>query len=673
MKRAITLIGVCVLSMLLLGTTMVWLGYHSAQAQVPAPPPQRAEREPAVEPSGSETRDVAEMPWELYATGRQEAITFTLQSAIEAWELQSAQQLPSGCAVRPQYTFPPCTPITEDIDSNTTWGDPCYKVDKNVVTVQPSATLTIEPGVWVLFTNTAKLYILGRLDAVGTSDQPITFTAKSSSDLTHCIWVGISFGENSIRNRNRIENALIEYACTGIAPSGSTKEGDGDTILSNTLRCNGGSETFNSAIGGDIDYSRIENNEIYSCTSGIVLNEASYNQFTDNIIKGIDRYGLYFRGKATGGGNHNEIDGNLIHDCGRDGIRMEDGRDNQVLSNTIYNTAYSSTNSSAAIHLLDQDEATVQYNQIYSNGIGGGGYQAALYITGTNSEIGSIAHNVIYDTITDTVEFDDGASMDRGAFLELNALCSLPSYELQNGGPYLVEAPSNWWGTPHPNAPTFGYDPPNDNLYGDENIEAEIEPWIRLTPQDPITIPGNVGVTATLWITMNDGQVPPNTVPEPVRDGPPDVNPRLLNLTPLPSGVGEFNPSPVTLNDEGYASTIFTLNDPSLVPDNDRITVEVRAFCDFITTTFINVQRTDLAITKTIPVTQVKHDEPLTYTIAYTNYYCLTAQDVCITDTLPPGTTWAGDTNDWPTRTVSPGQVTWCTPTWAAAPMAASS
>ncbi|MFN2284475.1 MAG: hypothetical protein ACK2UQ_08630, partial [Anaerolineae bacterium] len=167
-----------------------------------------------------------------------------------------------------------CITVNHDITANTTWDAPCYHIMTTTVTVIPGAVLTITPsptGTAVYFDAGARLQVEGKLQALGTASQPITFTASDPTAASPCggqgRWLGVLFGTNSISNS--IQYALIEYACTGIAPSGSTGSGAGDQILSNTLRYNGGTGEFNGAIGGDIDYSTIGYNTIYSCSNGI--------------------------------------------------------------------------------------------------------------------------------------------------------------------------------------------------------------------------------------------------------------------------------------------------------------------------------------------------------------------------------------------------------------------
>ncbi len=80
--------------------------------------------------------------------------------------------------------------VTSDITRDTTWKkDDVYILD-NSIFVKNGATLTIEPGTWILGTeapggNTRGSLVVtrnGRIDAVGTKKEPIVFTAKQEYD-----------------------------------------------------------------------------------------------------------------------------------------------------------------------------------------------------------------------------------------------------------------------------------------------------------------------------------------------------------------------------------------------------------------------------------------------------------------------------------------------------------
>ena len=402
---------------------------------------------------------------------------------------------------------PGCITVNQDITTITTWNASCYHIMTTTVTIIPGAALTIAPpasGTAVYFDTGARLQVEGNLQALGTASRPITFTASNPTATSPCggqgRWLGILFGTNSVQNR--IQYALIEYACTGIAPSGSTGSSDGDRILSNTLRYNGGTGEFHGAIGGDIDYSEIGYNTIYSCSNGIVLNEGSRNLIGYNTISDIADMGLYLKGGATGGGSYNMINRNEIYDCavggiraeesnnnsitnnevyncGAEGIGLDNGSTNSVTGNAVYQTMSSGTAPGGAISVISQTSILVQNNYVYDNG-GGSGYQAGIYIDKTPEVLNRFLSNVISDTQANAIHFTadtSSASINRAWH---NAFCSLPAYELQNDASVAIDANYNRWGTPHPNIPTVGTDPLNDNIQGLINPNP-LTTWISFT------------------------------------------------------------------------------------------------------------------------------------------------------------------------------------------------
>jgi RHS repeat-associated protein len=125
------------------------------------------------------------------------------------------------------------TPVSGTIAANTTWtvaGSP-YELTGSV-TVAAEATLAVEPGVVVRFAQSARLYVDGTLNAVGTALAPIRFTGTTE---TPNWW-------RHIRVRNAgsatLEHCDIAYA--GVSSysdpgqAGLWKTGSGALILADT-------------------------------------------------------------------------------------------------------------------------------------------------------------------------------------------------------------------------------------------------------------------------------------------------------------------------------------------------------------------------------------------------------------------------------------------------------
>ena len=88
-----------------------------------------------------------------------------------------------------------------------------YDLHYNYVTIAPTGTLTIEPGVTVLFGETRDLTVRGTLNALGTPTDPITFTGETP---TPGLWAGISFiGTAEQHAVGNLAYATIEYGGYG--------------------------------------------------------------------------------------------------------------------------------------------------------------------------------------------------------------------------------------------------------------------------------------------------------------------------------------------------------------------------------------------------------------------------------------------------------------------------
>jgi uncharacterized repeat protein (TIGR01451 family) len=514
-----------------------------------------------------------------------------------------------------------CIEIDSDIAVSTTWTASCYRIMTSTVTVYDGAVLTIAPdtSTRVEFQDGAQLQVFGNLQALGAATRPITFTSVNTTSPGRGDWIGIILEDDG--GGDVIQYSTIEYANTGV----KVNDEDDVSIVSNTFRYNGGSGSTSGAIGGDIDSSHIANNRIHSCTNGMALTEAGHNTIISNTIEDMDEYGILLFEGGVGGGRDNEIVDNVIDRCTRGGLRLEAGDNNQVFSNTIY------LNPGGGIHLDEQALTSVQHNYVYSNG-GGSDYRAAVLITNTTF-LSDISHNVVYDEYAEAIEYDDNNGSVGGPIAS-NALCSIPSFELRNGVAAAIDAPTNWWST---NTPT-------DSVSG----LVDFTPWIRLS----------LAGTADGGITVALQDPSGNTVPPTAHrlTDPPAPNARRIELA---SNWGTPSPAVVLVNDAGTATSTLL---PEATPGPDTIVITATDFCGYAVTG--TVELPNLAITKTAAVTQVAAGDVLTYLISFANTGLAPAIDVRITDTLPTGATWVGDTavaNGWTRLATAPP--TWFTPT----------
>ena len=84
----------------------------------------------------------------------------------------------------------------------------------NALTVPPTVTLTLEPGVMAMFPSDTELKVLGRLVAPGTTAQPITFTSAANTGTGQ--WRGLVFDGGT----GLLQNATVRYGAGGFTSVG---------------------------------------------------------------------------------------------------------------------------------------------------------------------------------------------------------------------------------------------------------------------------------------------------------------------------------------------------------------------------------------------------------------------------------------------------------------------
>ncbi|QDV68641.1 Serine-aspartate repeat-containing protein D precursor [Rosistilla carotiformis] len=173
---------------------------------------------------------------------------------------------------------PPAAPATTTIDhatistattvngalfEDTTWSlaDSPVRVTGDVL-VFPDTTLSIDPGVVVLFDSGTRLTVRGHLDAVGTDAAPILLTSSSATPAMND-WNGIQL-ENTIGGTAELGFVALEYANTAFQVSCCTNSIIPATISDSTFRHN--SLVFGGYSGGDVEVFRslFENNTTVS-------------------------------------------------------------------------------------------------------------------------------------------------------------------------------------------------------------------------------------------------------------------------------------------------------------------------------------------------------------------------------------------------------------------------
>ena len=172
------------------------------------------------------------------------------------------------------------TDVCGGIYSDTTWtlANSPYKVTCDVV-LFPGYTLSIEPGVTILFDSGTNLTIRGTLNAIGTSDNRITFTSASPPDT----WAGVQLATN-LGGKGLIEYADLSYASTAVSVQCCWGVNEPAIISHSTFRNN--ATALSGYAGNDVivRYSTFEDNTYaVTCADKEIYNSVFIN----------NDYGLY--------------------------------------------------------------------------------------------------------------------------------------------------------------------------------------------------------------------------------------------------------------------------------------------------------------------------------------------------------------------------------------------
>jgi uncharacterized repeat protein (TIGR01451 family) len=538
------------------------------------------------------------------------------------------------------------TLISADIIGDAAWtpaGSP-YIISGTVSVY--SGTLTVGPGVAVRFERHAELIIQssGRLEAVGTPGQPITFTSGVTPGPASCDWDAIRFNSSG----NRVQYALLEYATWGL----DLREPYGEHDISyTTFRHNGlcAMSPVGGAIVGSTDVTTITHNTFLGNAAAVRLAKSSENLVAHNVVSGTTQPAIAFvRSLATRSsynqilsntvhaaqdtgihvdqGDFNEVSGNLVYDNWGEGILVIDQGSGLVADNRVYgNAGQLGPAPTAGVEVRDSRGVEVRGNLIYANGAPGvTSYRAGLYLFGSQDT--QVTGNFIHDNLADD-GLAYGATNSGTPLIAGNAVCRDPAFELRSLHAASLPAEANWWGTNLPAREITG--------------TVDYDPWIRLdvTPASSSLRADGVSTT-TLAITFNDGaghSVPPSA--------------RLVNVT---ASAGSLSAPAVTVNASGQAS--LTLTAPA-APGTAVVTATDA--CGYaVTDTVTFAGYVDLSVVKTASGPPYGPGDLITYTISYRNQGNGPAAGVVLTETLPANTTFAGSPPGW-TRVGSTDQYTY--------------
>lgn len=167
------------------------------------------------------------------------------------------------------------TPVSGVITTDATWTKALspYEVVGNLG-VDTGATLTIEPGVKVIFKGPYKLQVAGRILADGTEDEPITFSCGTT---TRC-WQGIEFVDGQ-------DGTLLNHVDIGyVSGQAALEASDGTWTLSNSrVHDNTTDIAAIWASGGRLIKNYIDRNGT-AVSTFFALQQFEYNTITNNRI-----------------------------------------------------------------------------------------------------------------------------------------------------------------------------------------------------------------------------------------------------------------------------------------------------------------------------------------------------------------------------------------------------
>jgi parallel beta-helix repeat protein len=255
-----------------------------------------------------------------------------------------------------------------------------YKI-MGAIQIPNDSTLTIQPGVTVIFQGNYKLYVLGRILAIGTATDTITFTAANTTTG----WRSIRFISPSGNNdTSRITYCKLQY---GNASGPSPDDQGGALYFTN----------FSKAV--------ISHNSILNCkanlSGGAIYCESSSNPVIINNTISNNKSGVNTGGSLADGG----------------GIYCTNS--SPVIGNNLisYNIAGGNSGNGGGISCESNSSPVITYNTISNNSSNNGG--------GINSSASSptISNNVISGNMSPG-GWGGGISCYDGTYLILNNVIS---------------------------------------------------------------------------------------------------------------------------------------------------------------------------------------------------------------------------------------------------------
>ena len=218
-----------------------------------------------------------------------------------------------GAYENQQDIYSQCT-----ISTNTTWEADTIKVACDV-SIANGVTLSISPGTYVEFQGYYKIDVQGQLLALGTADEPITFSVKDTSGFidmsaTNGSWNGIEFNSTPISNdSSKLVYCILKYGKAKESSAYSSMGGAlfiynySKVLVSNCIITNNQSyyygggiyiESSNPVIKNSIICNNSATGSSYGYGGGIYMDDASPLFFNNLVAYNYSKYyggGIYMR------------------------------------------------------------------------------------------------------------------------------------------------------------------------------------------------------------------------------------------------------------------------------------------------------------------------------------------------------------------------------------------
>lgn len=370
------------------------------------------------------------------------------------------------------------TEISTDIEGDTTWtkeNGPYFITEAvNFSAMEPGATLNIEPGTIVEFSDDARINIFGNLMVNGTEVEPIIF--KASEDSTYHNWSALIFDSSqSIISHLRAENAdysflvfdsdinissidlssadLLFDNATGVVTGLSIEEGSLLSFNTSLSLTTASIVNANSGFGliADSGTINISDLTINDSAAGINLSGGIVATLADTYVSNSQSGpALYIDGSNVAVSNSGFIGGNSI------GIGTSNG------SNVTLNNVTVSDYLAPGIGISNST-------------VSGTGIESSRNLIGISNNGGpvSISHSKVKENEILGIEHGGESSFKISeSVISNNGIAGV-----QGNGTETVDAIGNYWG--HPEGPTIDPFNPATIAKGDAVLgNVQYDPWL---------------------------------------------------------------------------------------------------------------------------------------------------------------------------------------------------